>query len=128
LSQGSSAVPDAPFALDTFELVLYSSNPGAPSREEGESRRIVAEHLAWAGSQLADGNAVLAGAIAGHPLVSGLGLFCTGSLERTRTLMATDPAISSGLDTYHLARFVTRAGLIRRPESSGRGSGDLGEG
>jgi len=121
-------VPDAPFPVETFELVLYSRNPDAPPRAVDESQQIIAEHLAWAGTQLALGNALLAGAIAGHPGVSGLGLFCTGSLERTRALMASDPAISSGIDTYALAQFVTRAGAVSRPAPSAGRSGDLGEG
>lgn len=117
MSQRPSGIPEAPFALETFELVLFSRNPDEPPREEEERRRIVAEHLAWAQSQLAAGNAVLAGAIAGHPLVNGLGLFCLGSVERTREVMSTDPAISSQMDTYELVQFVTRKGLVRRPES-----------
>jgi hypothetical protein len=47
-----------------------------------------------------------------------MGLFCLGSLERVRAVMAEDPAIISGVDTYLLAQFVTRAGAIKRLRES----------
>ena len=43
---------------------------------------------------------MLAGAIAHHPQFTGMDLFCLGSPERVRAVMADDPAITSGIDTY----------------------------
>jgi hypothetical protein len=112
-----------PFPVETFELVLYSSNPDAPHYADDERRRIVLEHLAWARAQLEAGNAVLAGAIGGDVAMNGMGLFCTGSLERVRQIMAGDPAIAAGIDTYQLATFTTRAGAIKRPGGVSAGDG-----
>jgi len=98
-------------------LVLFSPNPDAPAYDEAQRKGIVSDHLAWAEAQLAAGRAVLAGAIVNHPQLSGMGLFCTGSSERVRELMAGDPAITSGIDTYQLVQFMTRAGAIRRPDA-----------
>ncbi len=94
--------------------MLYCPNPSAPVYDEAQRRQITLDHLAWAAAQLESGNAVLAGAIADHPQFNGMGLFCLGSRERLKAVMAEDPAITSGVDTYQLAQFVTRAGAIKR--------------
>ena len=100
--------------------MLYSPNPDVPAYTEAERRQIVADHLAWALAQHEKGNAILAGAIADDPAFNGLGLFGTGSLDRVREIMAGDPAIRSGVDTYRLMTFVTRAGLLRRLSATDR--------
>ncbi len=94
--------------------MLFSPNPNAPAYEEAQRNQITRDHLAWAQAQFEAGNAVLAGAIANHPQFNGMGLFCLGSPERLRAVMAEDPAITSGVDTYQLVQFVTRAGAIKR--------------
>jgi hypothetical protein len=98
--------------------VLFSPNPDGPLYDEAQRKQITRDHLAWAQAQFESGNAVLAGAIADHPQFNGMGVFCLGSPERVRAVMAEDPAITSGVDTYQLAQFVTRAGAIKRLRDS----------
>ena len=101
--------------------MLFSPNPKAPAYDEAQRKQITRDHLAWAHAQFETGKAVLAGAIANHPQFNGMGLFCLGSPERVQTVIAEDPAITSGVDTYQLVQFVTRAGAIKRlRDSSGR--------
>jgi len=98
--------------------VLFSPNPNAPAYDEAQRTQITRDHLAWAQAQFESGNAVLAGAIANHPQFNGMGLFALGSPERVQAVMAQDPAITSGVDTYQLVLFVTRAGAIKRLRDS----------
>jgi len=86
--------------------------------DEAQRKQITRDHLAWAQTQFEVGNAVLAGAIADHSQFNGMGLFSLGSPERVRAVMAVDPAITSGVDTYQLAQFVTRSGAIKRLRDS----------
>lgn len=98
--------------------MLYSPNPTAPVYDEAQRKQITLDHLAWARAQFESWNAVLAGAITDHPQFNGMGLFCLGSRERVKAVMAEDPAITSGVDTYQLVHFVTRAGAIKRLRES----------
>ncbi len=111
-------MPQTPFPIETFELVLFCPNPNAPAYDEAQRKQITLDHLAWARGQFESGNAVLAGAITNHPEFNGMGLFCLGSPERVKAVMADDPAIISGVDTYRLVQFVTRAGAIKRLRDS----------
>ena len=98
--------------------MLYSPNPDAPAYDEVQRKQILLDHVAWARAQFECGNAILAGAIRNHPQLNGMGMFALGSPERVNALMAEDPAIIAGVDTYQLVEFVTRAGAIKRLRES----------
>lgn len=94
--------------------MLFCPNPTAPAYDEAQGKRITLDHLAWAQAEFESGNAVLAGAIGGHPQFNGIALFCLGSPEQVKAVMAEDPAITSRVDTYQLVQLVTRVGAIKR--------------
>lgn len=110
----ANEIGEVDFPLEVFELVLFRTNETAPVRAAGELKRINAEHIAYASSQLAAGNAVLAGAITEHARYNGVGLFCTGSMDRVREILDRDPVITGGVDTYEVMHFVTRKGVLQR--------------
>jgi hypothetical protein len=90
----------------------------AHAHDEAQRKQILLDHLAWARAQFECGNAVLTGAIRNHPQFNGMGMFALGSPERVNALMAEDPVIKAGVDTYRLVEFITRAGAIKRLRES----------
>jgi uncharacterized protein YciI len=107
----------APFELERFELVLLKRPAESPQLSEAEVDRIQALHLGHLGAMAAAGHMVIAGPFDEQPDESlrGLGLYQTGSLDRTRALAEDDPAVRAGVIEVDVMYFYCEKDAIRRP-------------
>jgi len=89
---------EAPFELDRFEFVLLKRPASSPRIAEQEAERIQALHLRHLGEMSAAGHMLVAGPFDDQPdeSVRGMCIYKTGSIERTRELAESDPAVAAG--------------------------------
>jgi uncharacterized protein len=89
---------DPPFELDRYELVFLKRPANAPSMPEAEIDRLQGLHLEYLTSLTASGDIRVAGPFDEQPddSLRGMALYQTGSLERTRELASSDPAVRAG--------------------------------
>ena len=111
-------VPAVDFELDTYELVLLRRPETALDFDGATRRRLQGEHNSYLLGLQATGLLRGAGAISGHPSLTGLGLFSTGSLEEARRLAEADPAVKAGLNAVEVMNFVCpkEALIFPRPD------------
>ena len=103
--------------LEAFELVLLRRPDSAPDYPDEEIDRIQREHLAFYASLRASGEVVTNGPVQepGDPALRGLGFYRTGSIERSRELAESDPAVRAGRLTVDIMTWYCPPGTMSRP-------------
>jgi uncharacterized protein len=121
------APEDKPFELERFELVLLRRPAGRDAITDEEAERLQVLHLEHLGSMAAAGHLVIAGPFDEQQdeTLRGLCLYRTGSLEGTRSLAESDPAVQAHRFEIEVMFFWCEKDVIghRSPadESSGIG-------
>ena len=103
--------------LEAFELVLLRRPASAPDYPDEELDRIQREHLAFHADLRAAGQIVTNGPVQepGDPALRGLGFFRTGSIERSRELAESDPAVRAGRLAVDIMTWYCPPGTMSRP-------------
>ena len=89
---------DVPFALDRVEFVLLKRAPTWRALPDEEAEALQRAHLDHLGEMRRAGHMKIAGPLDEQPdeTLRGVCLYTTGSLERTRELAESDPAVRAG--------------------------------
>jgi uncharacterized protein YciI len=89
---------EGPRELDRFELVLLKRPASSPTMPDDEIDRLQELHLAHLTHQAALGAIRVAGPFDGQSDQSlrGMALYQTGSLDQTRSIATSDPAVVAG--------------------------------
>ena len=84
--------------LDRFELVLLKRPENRATISEEESDRLQELHLSHLNALTESGDILVAGPFDEQidPTLRGMAIYKTGSLERTRGLATSDPAVIAG--------------------------------
>ena len=103
--------------LEAFELVLLRRPDSAPDYPDEEIARIQREHLAFYAGLRASGEVVTNGPVQepGDPTLRGLGFYRTGSIERSRELAESDPAVRAGRLAVDIMTWYCPPGTMSRP-------------
>jgi hypothetical protein len=108
-------LPQADFPLEEVTVVLLFEGPARAGMPRDEVQRLLNEHLRYTIGLVEAGHLVHAGAIldeAGDPQVTGLG-FSRESPEEVASLVARDPGVEGGLETFRVVRYRFPKGGIR---------------
>jgi hypothetical protein len=103
-------VVEPPESFEIYEMVLLFDNPVAPERDPKESAVLLRQHLGFFSQMYRGGYMKVAGPVRGwytEPSVSGIGLYQTGSVEKTRSLAEDDPLVRVGDLTVEVVRWIT---------------------
>ena len=103
--------------LEAFELVLLRRPDDATDYPDEEIDRIQREHLAFYARLRASGEVVTNGPVQepGDPALRGLGFYRTGSIERSRELAESDPAVRAGRLAVDIMTWYCPPGTMSRP-------------
>jgi uncharacterized protein len=103
--------------LEAFELVLLRRPDNAPDYPDEEIDRIQREHLAFYAGLRASGQVVTNGPVVEQPDPSlrGLGFYRTGSIERSRELAESDPAVRAGRLAVDIMTWYCPPGTMSQP-------------
>jgi uncharacterized protein len=100
--------------FDQFEFVLLKRPASRPEIPDEEAEEIQRQHLAHLGEMRAAGHMRVAGPFDEQrdESLRGLCLYQTGSLERTRALAESDPAVQAGRLEVEVMMFYCPKGQI----------------
>jgi uncharacterized protein YciI len=100
--------------LDRYELVFLKRPVDSPSISDEEIDRLQALHLAYLGALTESGDIRVCGPFDEQPDESlrGMALYQTGSLDRTRELATSDPAVVAGRLEVDIMYFYCPKGSI----------------
>jgi len=115
---GIGVTPEtAPFEFERLEFVLLKRPAVRPEISDDEAEVIQAQHLAHLTRMHDEGHLVVAGPFDGQPdeTLRGLCFYRTGSLERTRELVAQDPAVVAGRLECEVMFLYCQRGAIADP-------------
>ena len=103
--------------LEAFELVLLRRPARAPDYPDAELEHIQREHLAYHARLREDGRIVTNGPVGEQPDPSlrGLTFYRTGSLEQSRQLAESDPAVRAGRLGVEIMTWYCPPGTMRLP-------------
>jgi uncharacterized protein len=103
--------------LEAFELVLLRRPDDATDYPDEELDRIQGEHLAFYNRLRETGEVVTNGPVQepGDPTLRGLGFYRTGSLERSRELAESDPAVKAGRLAVDIMTWYCPPGTMSSP-------------
>lgn len=103
--------------LEAFELVLLRRPADAPDYPDEELERIQREHLAYHSRLRESGDVVTNGPVEGQPDPSlrGLTFYRTGSVERSRELAESDPAVLAGRLAVDIMTWYCPPGTMSLP-------------
>jgi len=103
--------------LEAFELVLLRRPDDATDYPDEELDRIQGEHLAFYAGLRAGGQVVTNGPVEGpaDPALRGLGFYRTGSIEESRQLAETDPAVRAGRLAVEIMTWYCAPGTMSKP-------------
>lgn len=103
--------------LESFELVLLRRPPEPTPYPDAEINRIQAEHLAYHARLRAEGVIVTNGPVIDQPDASlrGLSFYRTGSIERSRALAESDPAVRAGRLIVEIMTWYCPPGTMSSP-------------
>ena len=103
--------------LEAFELVLLRRPAGPSDYPDEELDRIQREHLAFYARLRASGEVVTNGPVQepGDPALRGLGFYRTGSIERSRELAKSDPAVRAGRLAVDIMTWYCPPGTMSQP-------------
>ncbi len=116
---GAPTPPQADFPLDTYTLVLLRTGDRHAQFDADTVAELQAGHLKHMFGLQADGHLLAAGAVAddrADPPVIGFGFFRTDP-QRTRDLLADDPALRAGLEAAEVVTFVCPQGALVFPQA-----------
>jgi len=108
-----ACVTEPPQRFDSYELVLLLHNVDAPERDEDETAQLLREHLGFFSQMYRGGYMKVAGPLRGSLSISGIALYQTGSVERTRSLAEDDPLVRAGDLTVEVLAWFTAEDAIR---------------
>jgi uncharacterized protein len=103
--------------LEAFELVLLRRPENPTEYDDAELDRIQAEHLAFYTRLRTSGEVVTNGPVTDPPdgSLRGLGFYRTGSLEQSRQLAESDPAVQAGRLTVEIMTWFCAPGTMSKP-------------
>ena len=103
--------------LDSYELVLLVRPPDAPDYDEPTLDRIQREHLAFHADLRGRGEIATNGPLLDppDPVLRGITIYRTGSLERARELAEQDPAVRAGRLAVQVMTWWCPPGTLARP-------------
>jgi uncharacterized protein len=103
--------------LEAFELVLLRRPDNPTEYPDEETDRIQREHLAFYARLRESGEVVTNGPVLepGDPTLRGLGFYRTGSIERSRELAESDPAVRAGRLRVDIMTWYCAPGTMIRP-------------
>jgi uncharacterized protein len=103
--------------LEAFELVLLRRPDSAPDYPDEEIDRIQREHLAFYAGLRASGEVATNGPVVEQPDPSlrGLGFYRTGSIDRSRELAESDPAVRAGRLAVEIMTWYCAPGTMSKP-------------
>jgi len=109
--------PEAPFPVDEFSVVLLQEGRRRAAYEPAEIQRLLNEHLRFNLGLAADGRLLTAGAVIDPgpgPRCTGLG-FSRLAASELGELIAQDPSVQAGVESYRIGRFITPKGSVLFP-------------
>jgi uncharacterized protein YciI len=109
--------PEVQFAIDTFEIVFLRQPTTMPAYDEQTVKSIQAKHLAYLFALQKAGKLKAAGAIVGHPSITGVGFFQLGSIDEVRSLMEADPSVIKGIEAVEVVTLICPKGAFGFPQS-----------
>jgi hypothetical protein len=113
--EAGRVLPQADFPVEDLTVVLLFEGPKAAGMDHDTKQRIANEHLRYTIGLVAAGHLVHAGAIvdeAGEPPVTGLG-FSREAPEAVAALVAEDPGMKSGLESFRVVQYRFPKGGLR---------------
>ncbi len=114
----NSGPPEAgpPDRFDEYELVLLWSAHDRVELEPDVARLLQRQHLGHLEAMRAAGYLLAAGPLVGQPdpRLRGICIYHTGSLERSRDLASSDPAVKAGQLEIEAMQWLTRPGALLR--------------
>lgn len=105
---------DPPDQFDEYEFVLLWSARDRVELEPDAALRLQRQHLGHLEAMRAAGHLLASGPLAEQPdpRLRGLCIYRTGSLERTRALATSDPAVKAGQLEIEAIEWRTRPGAL----------------
>jgi uncharacterized protein YciI len=103
--------------MATYYLVLLRKGPAWGTGTKEESERIGEGHMANIRRLAKEGKLILAGPLADNGDIRGIFIFGTASLEETRALCDTDPAVKAGRLAAEIHPWLSAKGIKAPPEN-----------
>lgn len=106
-----------PAEFDEFELIILKRPKARPEMSDEDAARLQTRHLQHLRAMHDAGHLAVAGPFDDQDdeALRGLGLYHTGSVERSRALAEADPAVVAGVLEVEAMRFYCEKGFVRVP-------------
>src|SRR5437868_9332005 len=101
-----------PPGLASYYFVLLTRGPQWTAEKTPTTEKIQADHLANITKLHDAGKLVLAGPFTDDGNWRGVFIFKTSSIEETKSLVESDPAVQAGRLTYEIHPWATRKGML----------------